>query len=138
MLFKQNSSVYSICDCCSMHNQTLEHLFWECNIVQVFWSNFNNRCSFFNMDIKTDFKTVCFGEYKNCVNAKAKTFVIFCAKYYIFLCKCRKTIPTFLFFKLYLSSRIDIEEQIAFQHDKLEQHKHKWKMFIPLTKIGVN
>ena len=90
------------------------------------------------MDIKTDFKTVCFGEYKNCVNAKAKTFVIFCAKYYIFLCKCRKTIPTFLFFKLYLSSRIDIEEQIAFQHDKLEQHKHKWKMFIHLTKIGVN
>ena len=61
-----------------------------------------------------------------------------CAKYYIFLCKCRKTIPTFLCFKHYLSSRIDIEEQIAFQQDKLEQHKLKWKMFIPLTKLDVN
>ena len=135
LLFKQNISVYSICDFCSMHIETLEHLFWECNIVQVFWSNFNNRCCFFNMDFKTDLKIVCFGEYKNCVKAKAKNGVIICAKYYSFLCKCRKTIPTFLCFKLYLSSRIDIEEQIAFQQDKLEQHNLKWKMFLPLAII---
>ena len=102
LLFKQNIIACSICDFCNMHIETLEHLFWECNMVQAFWSNFCNRCNFLNMDFKIDFQTICFGEYNNSIIAKAKNFILFCAKYYIFLCKCRKTIPTFLCFKLYL------------------------------------
>ena len=100
-----------------MHIETIVKRFGECNIVQAFWSIFYNRCNFLNIDFKIDFQTVCFGEYKSCISAKANNFILFCAKYYIFLCKCRKTIPSFLCLKYYLSSRIDIGEQIAFQQD---------------------
>ena len=133
LLFKQNIIGYNLCDFCSANIETLEHLFWECTTVQTFWTNLKNRCNYLNINIKIDLTSICFGEIGNTVLTKASNFILFCAKYYIFLSKCRKTIPTLIVFKKYLSTCIDIEKQIAFQQGKLEQHNNKWDTFLPLT-----
>ena len=63
-------------------------------------------------------------------NTKAKNYIILCAKYFIFLNKCRNTIPSINNFTYYLYKQIDIEKQIAQENDKLESHDIKWSFLI--------
>ena len=135
LLFKQNLTNSNLCDFCSMHIETLQHLYWDCMTVQTFWTNLKNKCNHLNIRIAIDLKSICFGEVNNYLIHKANNFIIFCAKYYIFICKCRKTIPNYTCFKNYLSSRLNIEKQISFQQGKLEQHNTIWGKYLPLTTI---
>ena len=116
-----------------MHIETLQHLIWECMTVQTFWTNLQNNCNNLNINIKIDLKSICFGEVNNYPTVKANNYILFYAKYYIFICKCRKTIPSLICFKTYLSTRLEIEKQISFQNDNLEKHNIIWKKYLPLT-----
>ena len=119
LLMKQNLCSTSLCDFCSMYAESITHLFWEyLNSV--------------NINILINLKSICFGNTEKNMLLKSNNFVIFCAKYFIFINKCRKTIPSLMNFKKYLSNRIKIEQQIAFQNDKLEQHNNKWGRYLPL------
>ena len=129
---KQKLCSTSLCDFCSMYAESIIHLFWECCVVQTFWTNFKNYLNSIDINILVNLKSVCFGNTEKHILLKSNNFVIFCAKYFIFVNKCRKTIPTFISFKKYLSTRITIEQQIAFQNDKLEQHNNKWGRYLPL------
>ena len=76
-----------------------------------------------------DFKTISFGICNKDENDSIKNFVIFYAKYFIFLNKCRKTIPMCNLFKTYISKRIQIEKEIALMNDKLQKFENKWRLF---------
>ena len=132
LLMKQNLCSTSLCDFCSMYAESITHLFWECCVVQTFWTNLKNYLNNININISLNLKSVCFGSTERHILLKSNNFVIFCAKYFIFINKCRKTIPILINFKNYLSTRIKIEQQIAFQNDKLEQHNNKWRRYLPL------
>ena len=112
LLFKQKLTDSNLCNFCSMHIETLQHLFWECMTVQTFWTNLKNKCNNLNINIKIDLKSICFGEVNNSSTVKANNYILFYAKYYIFICKCRKNIPILIFFKVYLSTCLDIIKQI--------------------------
>ena len=133
LLFKQKLTDSNLCNFCSMHIETLQHLFWECMTVQTFWTNLKNKCNNLNINIKIDLKSICFGEVNNSSTVKANNYILFYAKYYIFICKCRKTTPNLICFKTYLSTRLDIEKQISFQNDNLEKHNFIWKKYLHLT-----
>ena len=62
-------------------------------------------------------------------NTKINNYIILCAKYFIFLNKCHKTIPLLNNFKNYLYKQINIEKHIALEKDKLESHNIKWSSF---------
>ena len=53
-------------------------------------------------------------------------FIILSAKYFVFKCKCLKTVPMLEMFKQSLYKYIDIERHIAFEKDKLHIHDLKW------------
>ena len=117
-----------------MQIETLQHLFWECMPVKTVWTNLKNKCNHLNITIKRYLKSICFGEVNSCLlTNKANNFIICCAKCYISICKYRKTIQNSTCFKNYLSSRFNIEQQIAFQHGRLEQHNTTWGRYLPLT-----
>ena len=76
-----------------------------------------------------NFKTIVFGLCHKFGNQGIQVinFILFQAKYFIFLSKHRKTIPTLGHFECYLSYRIQIEKEIAERHDKLNLFENKWK-----------
>ena len=113
-----------------MDIETIQHLFWECNIVQIFWNNFHNFIRNTNIQIPLTFKSVSFGLCEETNEDKLKNFIIFYAKYFIFLNKCHKTIPSWNLFKEYLNKQIKIEKEIALMNDKLYTFELKWRQFI--------
>ena len=126
-LFTQNIANSNLCDFCSMDIENLNHLFWECNHVQIFWNDFNNFMRNVNLETIINFKTISFGAYDE--DKDIKNFIIFYAKYFIFLSKCRKTIPRCELFKSYITKRIQVEKEIALMNDKLYKFETKWRFF---------
>lgn len=59
-LFTQNIANSNLCDFCNMDIETIQHLFWECNIVQIFYNNFHNFIRNTNIQIQLTFKSVSF------------------------------------------------------------------------------
>ena len=128
-LFLQNIVNSNLCDFCSMDIESIQHLFWECNTVQVFWSDLIRFLQNTNIRMVINYKIISFGICDKDENDSIKNFVIFYAKYFIFLNKCRKTIPKCNLFKTYISKRIEIEKEIALSNDKLKTFENKWRLF---------
>jgi len=42
LLYKFKYVNSNLCDFCNCQTETIEHLFWECHIIQPLWSNLNN------------------------------------------------------------------------------------------------
>ena len=121
-----------LCDFCNMEIETLSHLFWECIYVQEFWTSLRNFLNHIHMNIDITLKTVTFGlchQIKN-KTQQAKNFIIFQAKYFIFLSKQRKNKPNFNQFRPFISSKIYIEKEIALSNDKLDLFEENWNTFI--------
>ena len=53
-------------------------------------------------------------------------FIVMCAKYYIYCCKSRSTIPTLNSFKSILKQRKQIEKIIALRTDTFSRYNEKW------------
>ena len=128
-LMKLNIVSDSLCDFCSMHPETVNHMFWECRITQIFWNELQTSLNNCNVRTSLDLYTITFGKSGNSNNINVQNFIILNAKYYIHICKYRKTIPNFNCFKHFLIYKINIEKYIALLNDKLEIHNEKWSNF---------
>ena len=119
----------TLCDFCNMEIETIAHLFWECTHVQEFWTSISRFLQHCQRISDVNFKTIVFGLCHKFGNKGIQmiNFILFQAKYYIFLSKHQKNIPTLGHFQHYLSYRIQIEKEIALIHDKLENFENKWK-----------
>lgn len=115
----------SLCQFCSETVETLEHLFWECRIVQHLWNNLKELFSSINVHITLDLKTISFGYLKK-PNCMIINFLIVLMKYFIYGMKLREVIPNFQGFRRYISLRYKIEYDIAFNSGKLARHEQKW------------
>ena len=106
-------------------------MFWECNHTQIFWNNLVQFLRDCNIIINLNFKTISFGlnEY-NSLDNDMYNFIIFHAKYFIFINKCLKTIPSCDNFKKYLKSKIEIEKEISLMNDQLQKYERKWRNFV--------
>ena len=98
--------------------------FWR--IVTVF---LQNKLS---INIELSYKNIsfCNDSYRN-VNGKDKSvsinFILLLAKYFIFNCKNKKETPCMFQFEISISERRGLEEIIAFNRNKTDQHIDKWQ-----------
>ena len=128
-LFKCNLSNTNLCDICSEHIETIEHLFWECKHIQTLWNQLTTFLEKTTIKRKLSLLNISFGvntfkipEINNTVN-----HIIILMKYFIFSFKYKKQIPTFNCFINYLKLKIQIEKEIALNNDKLHIFEQKWK-----------
>ena len=106
----------ALCEFCSMKIETINHLLWECNHGQYFWTNLTMFLLRHNITINFSLKSVTLGitERTNCIETLVKNFIILLGKYFIFKNKYQDTQPTLEHFKLYLSQRIKVEKNHLF------------------------
>ena len=60
------------------------------------------------------------------INANLKNFLIFTAKYFIFVCKYRKKLPIWDIFQLYLKKRAHIERDSSIEKGRLHKYVQVW------------
>lgn len=117
----------SLCDFCNMEIETLDHLFWECRHVQVFWMQLRDFLHTNRIELEVTLRTVTFGlSEKYTCNTNIKNFIILIAKYYIFLNKYYRSIPNLHAFKIHMKKRLRIEKEIALMKDKLFEFERQW------------
>ena len=117
----------SLCDFCNMEIETMHHLFWECMHVQFFWTKFRDFFEASGFDVSISEIKVTFGIQNTAeIKANLKNFLIFTAKYFIFVCKYKKKLPIWDIFQLYLKKRVQIEREIAQWKGRVHKYEQVW------------
>ena len=118
------------CTFCDMEIETLEHVFYNCNIIQDFW---NRVIEWIKIKSECDIcvsKVNIFLEY-NIKNPRlAINYIILLGKQFINKCKLFKTTPKFHVFLFNIKEFIKIEYQIALSKNKVASHYLKWDGFL--------
>ena len=100
---------------CFEESETTEHLFFNCKIIHNFWKNLGifyagelNDNTFTN--IQDDKKTIMFGCVRNDNIMCLKNKIILFTKYYICMCRCKKTKLLLKKFVLFVNFQIKLDE----------------------------
>ena len=91
-----------LCNFCNMYVDSLVHLFWECHLVQNFWRDLQFFLNSKGLNVNLNYEIISFGVLNKVKFQDVKNFIIFSAKYYIFINKCNKMIPNIINYKEYL------------------------------------
>ena len=128
-LLRINKSPSSLCGFCSCNPETFEHLFWECQEIQVFWAEIHSymqeRIPLFTYDRKKIF----FGDSKY---SYIENLVIVIAKQFIFNSKCCDYKISIKGFINVLKVTESVEKKIAQKNDRMETYLDKWSPLLPL------
>ena len=113
------------CDRCGTEVETLNHLFIECDEVNMFWENFR---LFWNVIFPNlSFNDKLFGILdEDNENWRLKNQLLLSARRYIFIGRCRGSPLSIDAFNTLLKSTERLEEMIARDKDKLDLHIAKW------------
>jgi len=122
-LFKCKLSNSTLCDFCQSHIETIDHLFWECQHIQIIWKKMETFLASKNILIEINKTHAFFGCTEKKLHSDVFNFIVILLKSFIFKMKYKKCIPTFPHFIEYLNTRIKIESEIALVKNKYEQHQ---------------
>ena len=102
-----------LCGFCNTENQTIEHLFWHCERVRVFWNDVlalvNDKCQHVH-NLNFNHNLILFGIAQNIKTDRGLDLLILWAKYFIYKCKIQKKIPNLQGFHIFLKSRWNLEK----------------------------
>ena len=120
-LLKCKYAPSSLCTFCNMAVESIDHLFWECHLIQPFWNNLFDMLVQLNLDVMRS-KLDVFLYTEN----KILSYVYTLAKFYIYQSKFKNVVPNINTFKIKLRHRKTLEQQIAIKHDKLQDFNNTW------------
>ena len=113
---KFNPEQNPLCQFCKSHSETIHHLLWQCNKVQIFWKELsniiNNRCTHAH-NFKIDEKLALFGHSEQIKTDQTCQLIILLAKFYIYRSKVQDTILNIRCFIQELHNRYCIEKEIS-------------------------
>ena len=104
LLFKMKISHYSLCTFCEYHQETLEHLFWECMIIKNLWfriqDTFRLKEKFANFNF--DLKTIMLGYTEDVEHKMGINIFLILIKYHIYMVKLKGQQPSIVGIKNYV------------------------------------
>ncbi|WP_419627691.1 hypothetical protein, partial [Thiolapillus sp.] len=124
------------CSFCKQEEETISHLFWHCDIVQVFWAKLktalNESCENCFEPIFTE-TLVLFGVKENVVTDRVIDLIILLAKYYIFKCKLQGSTPIAKIFIKSLKQRYIVEKYASLVCNRNHSFNLEWLPYLKLT-----
>ena len=132
LLLKRKNIVESEkCESCQ-ENETVYHLFYECPVVQTFWSSVSQFWSDIyltkidieeNKKLKLSKKDVILGNLKFC---NILNYIIVLGKFFIFTSKNVEKRPLLNEFLVLLKDKYTIEENLAKKNNKIPSFRSRW------------
>ena len=105
------------CSMCKKENETLLHLFWECEEVKVFIANITEYIKRFHGDFQIDCKTFLLGNPKK--NLESYNILCLEIKRYMYLCKRKNIVPNLIGLKGSLKLALSIVKNTNILDSKL-------------------
>ena len=136
MLFKFKKVDSPLCYFCGKELETLEHLFFCCPKVHVFWNEVAVMLNSHGITFKSlDIKDILFGFFdarNHDSGGSLLNYIVLESKYFIYRTKLNKTSLSLKSFFERIKNTFQIERFIATKNNKLEIHQNKWKPLLPL------
>ena len=133
-LFLRKMSSSSTCTFCKLEEETLVHLFWDCNETQAFWNLFADwlhanfaHCS----NLRLSKQLILFGFQTNVHTDKIIDLFILLAKYHIFTCKIKESTPNMRIFERIVKQRFVIERFNATLDNNTGKFNMLWRLYKP-------
>ena len=125
----------ALCENCKNADESISHMFWECDYVQSFWKDLKNlfisklpHCSNLNFDEQF----ILFGCKENTITDKPLDLFILSAKYHIYLCKFSQSIPNAHIFINQFKRRYKLEKYYNYNIEN-EKFQQMWKPYEKLV-----
>ena len=118
------------CIFCSYHVEDIIHLFWECDLVRIFWNNLASwlrRISPIHLIL--DRKSILFGYIESNKLSFNKNFILIVAKYFIFKCSKEKKQPNNIEFQKFFQHVYNEQMYLARTNCEFEKFSRLWSMF---------
>ena len=133
LLYKIGKVDSPLCSLCQCHDETIEHLFFDCTKVQLFWNDLKGKFDLCSLKYNTFNKIdVILGICDCGEEFRLTNYIILLAKYYIYKCSLGNTLPKIAIFLIKIKAFYEIEFKIATDKNKLQQHFTKWDKLLPL------
>ena len=127
----------NLCTFCQNEVETISHLFWYCEHVQLFWKYLlkllKNDCHH-AQNMKLDLQLVIFGTSPTIYTDDVFDLILLLAKFFIYKCKVLKTTLNFKHFQKYLQDRYLIEKIISYNRCEHEKFLRKWMLYHDIVK----
>ena len=119
------------CNFCSDIKDHIEHIFWQCVHVNIFWKKIEDtlksKCA---ININLTQNLILFGTEQETRTDSVLDFLIILGKMFIYKCKIDRRLPTFHGFELYVKNRYIIEEHNAKLGCTLLEFNVKWQPYL--------
>ena len=132
MLFKCKKVDSPLCDFCEKELETIEHLFFHCTKVSMFWNDLKSVLDSFNITIRFDIMNVLFGILDTDDISILVNYIILESKYFIYRCKLNKGCLCVSLLVDKFKKTFQTERFIAKRNNKIHFHDKKWKLLLPL------
>ena len=135
LLHKMKILQSPMCTFCKSYDESIYHLFCECEIVQDYWSDVENLIlQKTGRIIPFTSKNIIFGIIDSSVNVKTTNMLILIGKFHIYKQKLRKIRPCVNGFKRELEYYINIEEILSKKNCNFEKFQKNWEIFGQIVK----
>lgn len=122
-LCKWNLADSAICMYCNLHEETITHMFWDCNGVKQFWSDFENFWKMKGLQLTLSKENVFLG-----ISDNFMCNMIFTAKRYIYNKKIHGEQVAILGFKGYIDKQKWVEHYLAKENNRIDAWVEKWSI----------
>ena len=125
----------SLCTFCGNAVESINHLFWNCNFVHIFWNDLltllHEKCIHCER-LSFNEQLILFGSSEKMYTDKPLCFIILFAKIFIYKCKLNNIKPHIRQFIQQLGQRLSIEHTLAFRHNRDKTFAQNWQSYKPL------
>lgn len=134
-LCKINVSNNSLCTFCKNEEETIEHLFWECQKVQEFLYRVKQKFNVIDIYILYSKKEFIFS-LENYKKAPERQLLLLEMKYYIYSARCMKQTLNITAFERTLKMFYWIHKQIAANKNELEKFMENWQFLEKFLRLA--
>ena len=128
-----------ICTFCNKEEQTIEHLFWDCNITNNYWSQIEvwMKSSFPNcVNLNFSKQSILLGYADNSKTDKVIDLLILLAKFHIYVSKMNSSMPNLPTFINTAKQRFNVEKYIAYRTNTYKEFVASWTPYKTIFQIN--
>ena len=121
----------ALCELCNDYEETISHLFWECEYVKFFWNElkliFIDKIPHIH-NLTLSEQLVLFGYKENIVTDTPFNLLLLAAKYYIYTCKLSNVAPSARLFVKQFKLRYKLEK-LYYNDISNERFTTEWRPY---------
>lgn len=130
-LYKIKFVKSNLCTFCNIHDETIEHLFFQCSYVNKIWDSLQKMFEIkFRKTFRLDKQTIIFGTEFAGKENKALNWLILNTKGFIYSKRLQKQKPNLNSLRHYIETKLAAEKYLLFKNCNFNEYYEYWHILV--------